>query len=478
MSSKWSSLSLCCLLLSACGTFGQSEQDADWEFATSTEVLEMPLENLEKRLGKPLARVGDNRLSSGAVLYQIGECQVSYDFAENAVQVVRVEITDKCKPGLKGITSLEGIDFAKQSTFDALPDAIKGIWNGSCIGGPICGTPTKIVSFFVAGEASKRQPNITFNSRLVTKEEVAVASAWAIALIGSANVYSAELDTLTICGTADQTQATELLHGLKIMDVAFGHDLLMGPQSCPKANPAVSPRPSGYVAGSVQNKPASTVGAATQQFSREKLIGGWAADKLSCEGDSGITYFPNSTWIAGGNSGTWRIEGNKLITTIVEEGELGEKSVKLKTPKRIVTTIIRLDDKLTEKPENGVAYTNVRCPSFAAAAPAPAPKVVAKPNGNVPPGVIGGAKTGMSYAVVRTRILQAGFSPVKRQYADDCGYEPQCKLPETEACSGTGSNQCSYVFRKGNVVIDVSGVSVRNNELLGQTVNAITYRNY
>lgn len=473
MGRKWGSVALC-VLLTGCGVLGQSKEAADWEFATSTEVLGISLEGLEKKLGKPIARAGDNRLSSGAVLYQLGDCQVSYDFADNLVSVVRTEINDKCKPGLKGIASMEGIDFAEQTTFGALPETITGIWNGSCIGGPICGTQTKIISFFIAGDAAKRQPSITLNSRLVTKEEVAVASAWAIALIGTANIYSAELDTLTICGTADQEQATGLLHGLKVMDVAFGHGMLMGPQACPKANSPVSPRPSMSAAGNTAAKAKSPPAAAAQQFSREKLIGGWSSDIRSCEGDSGISYNADGSWIAGGNSGTWRIESNKLITTIIEEGEMGERSVKLKTPKRIVTTIIRLDDKLTEKNENGAVYTNVRCPSFAA----PASPAAAKPTGNVPPSLIGGAKTGMSYAVVRARIIQAGFSPVKRQYADDCRFEKQCQLPETEACSGTGNNQCSYVFRKGNIVIDVSGISVRNAELLGQTVNAITYRNY
>lgn len=474
MGRKWGAVALCSLLLASCGSLGQSKQDADWDFATSTEVLGMSLQNLETRLGKPIARVGDVRLSSGAVLYQVGECQVSYDFNDNLVTVVRTEINDKCKPGLKGIASMEGVDFGNQTTFGSLPQVITGIWNGSCIGGPICGTDTKIVSFFVAGDAAKGQPNISLNSRLVTKEEVAVASAWAIALIGSANVYSAELDTMTICGTADQVQATQLLYGLKVMDVAFGPELLMGPQSCPKANGPVSPRPFASAAGNSPSTLKSPPASAAQTFSREKLIGGWAMDKLSCEGDSGINYFANGTWIAGGNSGTWRIESNKLITVITEEGELGERSVKLKIPKRIVTTIVRLDDKLTEKTERGEFYTNVRCPS----AVAPASKVAAKPSGNVPPSVIGGAKVGMSYATVRASIIKAGFSPVKRQYADDCGYEPQCKLPETEACSGTGNNQCSYVFRKDNIVIDVSGISVRSSELLGQTVNAITYRNY
>jgi hypothetical protein len=473
MGRKWGSVALC-VLLTGCGTFGQSKQDADWDFATSTEVLGMSLEGLEARLGKPIARAGDNRLSSGAVLYQLGECQVSYDFADNLVTVVRTEINDKCKPGLKGIASMEGVDFAKQTTFGALPEPVTGIWNGSCIGGPICGTQTKIVSFFVAGDAAKRSPSITLNSRLVTKEEVAVASAWAIALIGTANIYSAELDSLTICGTSDQAQATGLLHGLKVMDVAFGHDLLMGPQGCPKANSPVSPRPFASAAGNTAAKAKSPPTSAAQQFSREKLVGGWSSDIRSCEGDSGISYNADGSWIAGGNSGTWRIEGNKLITTIIEEGEMGDESVKLKTPKRIVTTIVRLDDKLTEKNENGAVYTSVRCPSFAA----PVPQVAAKPSGKVPPSVIGGAKVGMSYATVRASIIKAGFSPVKRQYADDCRFEKQCQLPETEACSGTGNNQCSYVFRKGSIVIDVSGISVRNSELLGQTVNAITYRNY
>jgi len=76
----------------------------------------------------------------------------------------------------------------------------------------------------------------------------------------------------------------------------------------------------------------------------------------------------------------------------------------------------------------------------------------------VPTAEVGGAKVGMIYAEARKRILASGYRPVARPADEFCGYNAPCKLPETEACAGTGEGQCSYVFRKGNRRIQVDGV--------------------
>lgn len=94
----------------------------------------------------------------------------------------------------------------------------------------------------------------------------------------------------------------------------------------------------------------------------------------------------------------------------------------------------------------------------------------------VPPAEIGGARVGMVYSAVRQRLLTAGYQSVRRDRDQFCGYNEQCSLPETDACAGTGAGQCSYIFQKGNIIIEVSGIHGREGQPLSQTVNAIDYR--
>lgn len=94
----------------------------------------------------------------------------------------------------------------------------------------------------------------------------------------------------------------------------------------------------------------------------------------------------------------------------------------------------------------------------------------------VPAATVGGARVGMTYGTVKAKLLAAGYQPVRRPRDQHCGYGAQCDLPETDACSGTGVNQCSYIFRKGRVIIEVSGIDGRDDQALSQTVNAIEFR--
>jgi hypothetical protein len=76
---------------------------------------------------------------------------------------------------------------------------------------------------------------------------------------------------------------------------------------------------------------------------------------------------------------------------------------------------------------------------------------------SLPPAMVGGAKPGMKYGEVRSRLLRAGFKPVPRAKDEFCGYNDQCSLPETEACAGTGEANCTYRFSKGNHRLQVTG---------------------
>ncbi|MFN3522605.1 MAG: hypothetical protein ACK4YQ_10170 [Phenylobacterium sp.] len=97
--------------------------------------------------------------------------------------------------------------------------------------------------------------------------------------------------------------------------------------------------------------------------------------------------------------------------------------------------------------------------------------------GAVPAAEIGGAKVGMIYSEVRKRILASGYKPVARPADEFCGYNEPCKLPETEACAGTGQGQCSYAFRKGSRRIQVDGVGAEEGGPQDQKVIRIEFVN-
>ncbi|RIV91193.1 hypothetical protein D2V17_03390 [Aurantiacibacter xanthus] len=101
-----------------------------------------------------------------------------------------------------------------------------------------------------------------------------------------------------------------------------------------------------------------------------------------------------------------------------------------------------------------------------------------KVDGPVPPSEIGGAREGMAYSEVRRRIISAGYRPVPRPEGQFCGYAPSCSLPETDACAGAGTGQCSYYFEKAGQRIEVLGEGEEEGQPQGQTVYALLFTNY
>lgn len=93
----------------------------------------------------------------------------------------------------------------------------------------------------------------------------------------------------------------------------------------------------------------------------------------------------------------------------------------------------------------------------------------------VPSATIGGVKPGMPYATARAWILAAGYKIVPRPRDQFCGYTDPCKLPETDACAGTGNGGCSYLFQKGKVGISVQGAYGKEGKPLSQTVLYVEY---
>ncbi len=63
-------------------------------------------------------------------------------------------------------------------------------------------------------------------------------------------------------------------------------------------------------------------------------------------------------------------------------------------------------------------------------------------------------KKSESYAMVRVKMIKAGWKPYHSPDAQDCGGDARCEgRPEMEACAGTGMANCVFLWkRKGKTV--------------------------
>lgn len=70
--------------------------------------------------------------------------------------------------------------------------------------------------------------------------------------------------------------------------------------------------------------------AATGSADSKLLVGTWFIEEETCESDNGVTYSADGTWGAYGVEGTWRLDGQQLITVITAQGEGPEDMVPVK----------------------------------------------------------------------------------------------------------------------------------------------------
>lgn len=60
---------------------------------------------------------------------------------------------------------------------------------------------------------------------------------------------------------------------------------------------------------------------------------------------------------------------------------------------------------------------------------------------------------GTPYSKARKTLLAQGYKPVLLATKRDCDYESLCKrYPEMEACAGTGTGPCKFVWRKHGLI--------------------------
>lgn len=220
---------------------------------------------------------------------------------------------------------------------------------------------------------------------------------------------------------------------------------------------------------------------ATAAFRASQLIGAWVARGEHCDGDVGIIYEPNGEWGTGSEGGTWSLSGRTLVMNTLEENDAG-RTVKLRPPRRDVSTIVTINDReIHQRLDDGSALVLVKCvdeegsAAQLSSAPATQMSTSAQPSGAVAASTAGGARPGMVYAEVRRKLIAAGFKPEPRPKGQLCGYSSNCDLLETDACSGTGDDQCSYNFSKGAVRIYVTGIGGVQGKAQSQKVTEINY---
>lgn len=328
------------LALGGCADAG----NGDWDWATSSAVLGLSPADLEARLGKPTITTVPTGAPANDLIYKIGQCSVVFNLKESRVWRVHVPLDQPCSPGLGGLDALKDVHLRAGMRYADMPASLTGTWRSNCLA-PFCQAGS-IISFVSIGDAPERRPDITLETQLVTKAELAVQNAWAKAVIGRSDVYSAELTRMGICGTANQGQATPILNGLKITALNFGYDIDEAKiAGCSSPNAPVSIRGSGNGERLEPAKAADADAGANPAtgFGREQIIGGWVPKGESCESDVGIGYDRRGTWATLDESGTWTLEGDRLtmITTERGSGDGGEWE-KLSPVERSLATVTRL----------------------------------------------------------------------------------------------------------------------------------------
>jgi hypothetical protein len=107
---------------------------------------------------------------------------------------------------------------------------------------------------------------------------------------------------------------------------------------------------------------ASTPSSAQRQTSW--IVGAWVSRGEDCQGDSGVIFERDGTYIAGGSeSGRWMLSGATLTFTALETFEMGEdKATPIRNPRPVPHRILsRTANAYTSRPPRGETWNMVRC---------------------------------------------------------------------------------------------------------------------
>jgi hypothetical protein len=320
----------------ACSGSEQNRIDDNWIFATSAAVLGQSPADLEKRLGKPTFVEDSSGPGTGGLAYRIGECKVEYSYKDNRIWLAKVKLDQSCKPSLKDVGALKGEALSARMQFANLPAGFSGSWRGTCID-TICGTYPATVWFYNSAGRDRKAPEILLEAHLDEASEISARDAWSSSLIGQARIYSAALSQMTICGTADQKRATQILQAVKIDAVSFGYGLDPAPATgCPTPNPSIEivtgddgiapkPSPSAFAMS------ANDTGQVDRAL-KAQIVGAWVPEGESCESDAGIHFLADGKWTTLTENGSWSLLGSNFSMTTLERGE-GEENIPVKVAK-------------------------------------------------------------------------------------------------------------------------------------------------
>ena len=92
------------------------------------------------------------------------------------------------------------------------------------------------------------------------------------------------------------------------------------------------------------------------------LVGYWIPEGGECESDGGVNYKSDGAFVAYDISGTWRLEGDRLVSKALSRGEPDEPDVDLDPPEESVSKLRALSkNELVETWADGSAHKLTRC---------------------------------------------------------------------------------------------------------------------
>lgn len=123
-----------------------SQDDLNWSWATSRDVLGVNPAFAEKKLG-PAKRKEKWGATQANWTFEIGGCEVKYLIEDEEVGAFTVALAQSCTPSFKGFSGLEG-RVARGATFGELSKGLPGgDWRADCLGN--CGEGDKSSLFYV-----------------------------------------------------------------------------------------------------------------------------------------------------------------------------------------------------------------------------------------------------------------------------------------------------------------------------------------
>jgi len=94
------------------------------------------------------------------------------------------------------------------------------------------------------------------------------------------------------------------------------------------------------------------------------LAGGWVPQGENCASEAGIIYRSDGRWFADGAAGTWRIAGDRIVSSLTERWEDGVAVERIASPASTTERIqVTGPDSYVSRHQDGAVFRMGRCPS-------------------------------------------------------------------------------------------------------------------